>query len=417
MPRSAPDTQLPPANMLSYQAIRALTEALAAPLSAEDQTIQSMPDVSPTKWHRAHTTWFFETFILEPHLPRYEPYDPAYRYLFNSYYDAVGERHPRNQRGLLSRPGISEIAAYRRHVDDAMSRLFDVDVQPLITLGLHHEQQHQELLLMDIKHVLAQNPLSPAAFAIAPPRGAPAPNDGAQWLRHEGGMVSIGVQGSGFSFDNESPRHAQLLFPFEIAAGVVTCAEWLEFMSDGGYRRPDLWMSDGFAVASSERWRAPLYWEQNEGEWTIFTLSGRRIISGSEPVCHVSWYEADAYARWAGCRLPTEAEWEVSAPDPDGERHGFHPECAAANRDWYGTVWQWTSSPYVAYPGFRPSPGAIGEYNGKFMVNQMSLRGSACVTSPNHARRSYRNFFPPAARWAFSGVRLCRDAVRSVREL
>jgi ergothioneine biosynthesis protein EgtB len=296
-------------------------------------------------------------------------------------------------------------------VDEAMSRLLDVDdIQPLITLGLHHEQQHQELLLMDIKHVLAQNPLAPAAFPIAPPREVPAPSGVAQWLRREGGIASIGAQGDGFCFDNESPRHAQLLTPFEIATRVVSGAEWVEFIDDGGYRRPELWMSDGFAVATSEGWQAPLYWEQIDGEWTIFTLSGRHPINRSESVCHVSWYEADAYARWAGCRLPTEAEWEVSAPEPSVDRHGVHPDSLAPNRDWYGAVWQWTGSPYVAYPGFKATAGAIGEYNGKFMVNQMSLRGSACITPPGHARRSYRNFFPPAARWAFSGVRLCRDA-------
>jgi len=311
----------------------------------------------------------------------------------------------------LSRPGVAEVAAYRCYVDEAMSALLDErDTQALITLGLHHEQQHQELLLMDIKHALAQHPLSPTAYT-ATPRSEPSRRTATGWLGHEGGTSSIGALGDGFFFDNELPRHRELLLPFEISTNLVSCGEWLEFIADGGYRRPELWMSDGFALAVAEGWQAPLYWDQTDDEWTIFTLEGRRPIDHDEPVCHVSWYEADAYAHWAGCRLPTEAEWEVSAPAPALERQDVHPRSAADKCDWYGSVWQWTGSPYVAYPGFRPATGAIGEYNGKFMVNQMTLRGSACVTPSGHARRSYRNFFPPAARWAFSGVRLCRDSV------
>jgi ergothioneine biosynthesis protein EgtB len=382
-----------------YRAVRERTEALAAPLSAEDQTLQSMPDASPTKWHRAHTSWFFETFVLAPHLADYRPFHAGYGFLFNSYYEAIGPRHARPSRGLLSRPGIAEIAAYRRHVDAAMARLFAdaggdrfAGIAPLIELGLHHEEQHQELILMDIKHALSLNPLEPVYMAAGPvERRAAAP---LEWRAFAGGLVEIGHAGDGFAFDNEGPRHKVWIDPFRIAEREVAAGEYLAFIADGGYRRPELWLSDGWAAVAAERWSAPLYWRCDAGEWSVFTLSGRRPIDPAEPVRHVSFYEASAYASWAGARLPTEAEWEV----------------AAVARPFGGTVWEWTASPYVAYPGYRPPPGAIGEYNGKFMSNQMVLRGGASITPPGHARATYRNFFLPAARWAYAGLRLAKDA-------
>ncbi len=396
-------------NALDYCEVRTVTERLAAPLSPEDQTVQSMPDVSPTKWHRAHTTWFFETFVLTPFQRGYELFNPRYGYLFNSYYEAVGPRHARPERGLLTRPGVGEIAAYREHVDAAMSSslrgdgLGD-DAAFLVELGLHHEQQHQELLLMDIKHVLSRNPLLPG-YGPLPWAPATSHRDGG-WVGHPGGPVELGAAGAGFSFDNEGPRHDALLRPFEVRESLVTCGEWLAFMDDGGYRRPELWMSDGWYTVQGNGWEAPEYWHRADGAdgadggWRVFTLDGVAPVHPDNPVAHVSWYEADAYARWAGRRLPLEAEWEVVAPIPD----------EPAGAGWYGSAWQWTASPYVAYPGFRPARGAVGEYNGKFMVNQMVLRGSASVTPPGHARRTYRNFFPAHARWAFSGLRLARDA-------
>jgi len=396
-----------------YLEVRGLTEALAAPLSAEDQTVQSMPDVSPTKWHRAHTTWFFETFLLGPQLDGYREFHPAYGYLFNSYYETVGARYPRPHRGLVSRPGIEEIGRYRRHADAAMLDLLELrlsdDVAALIDLGLHHEQQHQELLLMDIKHVLSLNPLRPvyrpsgasaSSVRVAPPQG---------WIDHDGGLVEIGHEGESFAFDNESPRHTVHLAPFAIADRLVTCGEWLAFMDDGGYQRPDLWLSDGWAAVMADGWDAPLYWSDGE----IFTLAGARPVDPAEPVCHVSYYEADAFARWSGARLPTEAEWEVVAGDRPGGRFldvdVLHPRPASDQPTLFGDVWQWTSSSYLPYPGFRPAPGAVGEYNGKFMVNQHVLRGGCCATPPGHTRTTYRNFFPPGARWPFTGVRLVRD--------
>ncbi|HET9444021.1 MAG TPA: ergothioneine biosynthesis protein EgtB [Acidimicrobiales bacterium] len=407
----------------AYREVRDLTERLAAPLSPEDQTVQSMPDVSPTKWHRAHTTWFFETFLLEPHAPGYVGFDPHSGFLFNSYYETVGARFPRPQRGLVSRPGVHEIAQYRHHVDKEMGELLagalPGPVHDLVELGLHHEQQHQELLLMDIKHVLSVNPLWPAYAAAAPASEGvlDAPPARPSWVAHEGGVVEIGHAGPGFSFDNETPRHGALVEPFEIASGLVTCAEWLAFVDDGGYTRPDLWMSDGWATVQAQRWEAPLYWHHEDDGWWVFGLHGLEPVDPAQPVSHVSWYEADAFARWAGARLPWEAEWESAAPPAPPaaplDLGALHPRPAGASADpgqWYGEVWQWTASPYTAYPGFRPAAGAVGEYNGKFMVNQQTLRGSACVTPPGHARRTYRNFFPPHARWAFAGLRLARDA-------
>jgi ergothioneine biosynthesis protein EgtB len=387
-----------PALAVRYGQVRSETERLAAPLSAEDQTVQSMPDVSPTKWHRAHVTWFFETFVLESE-GGHEPYDPAFRVLFNSYYEQVGEQHPRAERGFVSRPGIDEVARYRAHVDEAVaSRLGSGRLTPrqaeLVELGLNHEEQHQELLLMDAKHVLSRNPLDPVYAAWAPrPCAGSRPS---RWVGSEGGVVEIGHDAArgGFAYDNESPRHAVLVHPFEVATGLVTNGDWQAFAADGGYRRPELWLSDGWAVVRAQGWQGPLYWSADGT--TEFGLSGRVPLDPAAPVSHVSYYEADAFARWAGARLPLEAEWETMA--------------SAGHLDQVdGQVWQWTASAYLPYPGFRPAPGAVGEYNGKFMVNQHVLRGGSCYTPAGHARVTYRNFFPPSARWAVSGVRLARD--------
>ncbi|HUZ09496.1 MAG TPA: ergothioneine biosynthesis protein EgtB [Acidimicrobiales bacterium] len=418
-----------------YSEVRALTESLAEPLSPEDQTVQSMPDVSPTKWHRGHATWFFETFLLQPGLSGYEPYHPAFAYIFNSYYETVGARHPRSERGLVSRPGTSEVADYRLHVDKAMAKLLrgsmGEDVRALVELGINHEQQHQELLLMDIKHVLSRNPLRPAYRAPGAGGSAPTLAGGSRpgpagpgalgWYEHEGGLAEIGHRGDGFAFDNESPRHRILLAPFALADRAVTCGEWLAFMQDGGYSRPELWLSDGWSAVQQQGWHAPLYWSTEEAYsssgsgWQIFTLAGPRPIDPSEPVCHVSYYEADAYARWTGARLPTESEWEVVAARREVrgnflDRSSLHPRPARpAGTTLFGDVWEWTASAYSPYPAFRAAPGAVGEYNGKFMVNQYVLRGGSCVTPDDHVRASYRNFFPAGARWAFAGVRLARD--------
>jgi ergothioneine biosynthesis protein EgtB len=401
-----------------FLATRSLTESLASPLSAEDQTVQSMPDVSPTKWHRAHTTWFFETFLLVPSLAGYQPFHPEFGYLFNSYYEGVGARHPRSERGLLSRPGIDDIAEYRSYVDEAMTSLLASSLlpasAPLVELGIQHEQQHQELLLMDIKHVLSGNPLLPAydAVRLPPPRDA-LPTT---WTDHPAGTYQIGHAGRGFSFDNELPRHPVYLGPFSLADQTVTCGEWQAFIDDGGYRRPELWLSDGWALLQSEGWGCPLYWTAMDGGWHEFTLGGLTPVNPAQPVCHVSYYEADAYAHWAGARLPTEAEWEVAVQGRAVEGHFLDqtklhpaPRPPGSAPTPFGDVWQWTSSAYSPYPGFEPAPGAVGEYNGKFMVNQYVLRGGSCVTPPDHIRSSYRNFFPPLARWPFTGVRLARN--------
>ena len=409
----------------AYGRVRATTERLASVLSAEDQTVQTMPDVSPTKWHRAHMTWFFETFILGEYATGYRPFDEAYAYIFNSYYEAVGARHPRTERGLLSRPGIDEIARYRQFVDEAMDALVRDPSQPglaeLITLGLHHEQQHQELLLMDIKHVLSRNPLQPAYLAGGPdPAGIAPPKAG--WLEHEGGPVEIGHRGDRFGFDNEYPVHTVFLTPFGLADRPVTCGEWLSFIEDDGYSRPEFWLSDGWAVVNAQKWDSPLYWSRNPDDpehWTQFTLSGSRPVDPNEPVSHISYYEADAFAHWTGMRLPTESEWETIALS-HGEGDNFlcddilsagppHPRPAISSNGLFGDTWEWTSSAYSPYPGFRAAPGAVGEYNGKFMVSQYVLRGGCCATPVGHVRPTYRNFFPPGARWAFSGLRLARD--------
>jgi ergothioneine biosynthesis protein EgtB len=408
----------------AYCDVRRRTEALAAPLGPEDQVVQSMPDASPTKWHRAHTTWFFEEFVLGPAIG-HSPTDPSFRFLFNSYYEAVGPRQPRPRRGMITRPTVAEVAAYRDEVDRAMLEAFaggilDAAALGLVELGLHHEEQHQELLLMDAKHLLAQNPLGPvyAPAPDVPPPPRPAAADGS-WLVHDGGMVEIGADpADGFSFDNEGPRHTTHLHPVAVAPTLVTCGEWLAFIDDGGYERSDLWLSDGWATVRAEGWSAPSYWTPGDGGWDVFTLHGRRPVRHDEPVVHVSYYEADAYARWAGHRLPTEPEWEAvaaAAGARDGRttmsaHPGVDPSPGADRWAFTGSVWQWTSSAYLPYRGFRPAPGAVGEYNGKFMVNQHVLRGGCCATPPGHARITYRNFFPPAARWAFAGVRLAADA-------
>ncbi|WP_296343876.1 ergothioneine biosynthesis protein EgtB [Reyranella sp.] len=377
-----------------FLAIRSHTEALAAPLSAEDQTVQSMADTSPTKWHLAHTTWFFETFVLRPHAGGYEVFDPAYEYLFNSYYEAVGPRHPRPQRGLITRPGIDEVMAYRRHVTDAMTAFLSVgnasNAGDIVELGLQHEQQHQELILMDIKHALSLNPIKPAYRA---PSGRTGEARALAWREFEPGLVEVGHDGRGFAFDNEGPRHRTWLDAFALALRPVNCSEFLGFIEDGGYRRPEFWLSAGWDCVGQRGWQAPLYWEPHDGTWMIYTLSGLEPLDPMRPVCHVSAFEAAAFAKWAGKRLPREAEWEVGAPMLDG----------------LGEVWEWTASPYVAYPGYREPPGAIGEYNGKFMANQMVLRGGCAVTPRGHVRPTYRNFFPPDARWMFGGIRLAED--------
>ena len=399
-----------------YAAIRAQTEALAAPLSAEDCALQSMPDASPVKWHLGHTTWFFETFVLERALADFAPYRDAFRTLFNSYYVGVGPRHPRPERGLLSRPSLAEVRAYRVSVDERMAKVLDGDgrLAPLIELGLNHEQQHQELILTDLKHLLSRNPLQPAYAPGKRLRAGATPQ--MRFVSFPEGVRQIGHDGIGFAFDNESPRHRVYLRPYGIAQRLVTNGEYQSFIDDGGYERPELWLSEGWDVRQAQAWRAPLYW--NAGEQ--FTLQGPRPLVPEEPVTHVSFYEAEAYARWAGARLPGEAEWEVAAEacseagvaasPPAGnflESGRLHPAPGAPQ--FFGDAWEWTTSTYGPYPGFRAATGAVGEYNGKFMVNQYVLRGGSCATPASHIRPSYRNFFPAAARWQFSGIRLARD--------
>jgi ergothioneine biosynthesis protein EgtB len=384
-----------------YRRVRAVTERLAAPLTAEDQTVQTMPDVSPTKWHLAHTSWFFETFLLRPRLPGYRPLDERYAVLFNSYYVGAGDRHARPDRGHLSRPTVSEVLAYRRHVDQQMQPLLDDPAHAAtIELGINHEEQHQELILTDIKHVLGTNPLRPA-YDPSAPVPVPAPVPDASWRSHAGGLVDIGHPGDGFAFDNERPRHRAYVAPFSVATRLVTTAEWKSFILDGGYRRPELWLSDGWDARCAGNWTAPLYWGPGD---SIYTLRGPRPLDPDEPVCHVSHYEADAFARWAGARLPLEEELELAGPPNRNplESGALHPHPT-------GGVWQWTGSPYRPYPGFVPLPGALGEYNGKFMSNRMVLRGGSCFTPRRHLRSTYRNFFPPDARWQMSGLRLARD--------
>ncbi len=387
--------------MQHYAQVRHASEALAAPLSAEDCAVQSMPDASPVKWHLAHTSWFFESVVLSRR-PGYRPFDPAFAYLFNSYYEGLGPRHPRPRRGLLTRPGLERVLAYRAHVDAAMEQaLEDETLRPLIILGLHHEQQHQELILTDIKHAFFANPLLPAyqdAAAVAPLAGGESQNSvaAAEWISHPGGIATIGHDGNGFAFDNEGPRHQALLQPFRIAARPVSNGEYRAFIADGGYRRPEFWLSDGWTRRQEEGWETPLYWlTDDDGATNVFTLAGLQPLDADAPVAHVSFFEAAAYAAWAGKRLPTEFEWEAAACGNDGLD--------------YGEVWEWTRSSYDPYPGFKPFAGVAAEYNGKFMVGQLVLRGGSCATPPGHARPTYRNFFPPQARWQFSGIRLAED--------
>ncbi|MFS2164385.1 ergothioneine biosynthesis protein EgtB [Variovorax sp. Varisp62] len=416
MTLSRPITQAASALRDRFREVRAASLALAAPLSAEDQCIQSMPDASPTKWHLAHTTWFFETVLLQPHAAGYQPFDVRFHYLFNSYYEALGPRHPRPQRGLLTRPSVDEVHAYRRHVDEAVIALLEEDgldwatVEPIVTLGLNHEQQHQELLLTDILHALSCNPLLPAYK----PAGGPALRLAAvppamRWLAQPGGVAEVGHAGQGFSFDNETPRHKALLQPYAIADRLVNCGDYAQFIADGGYQRPELWLSDGWVAVQANGWRHPAYWlasddprlgfglqPQGAAGWHVFGLHGVRPMEADAPVSQLSFYEAAAYAEWAGARLPTEFEWEAAFDAPGIAQMAGH-------------VWQWTRSSYDPYPGFRPMPGIAAEYNGKFMVGQLVLRGGSVATPAGHTRPSYRNFFPPAARWQFSGLRLAKD--------
>jgi ergothioneine biosynthesis protein EgtB len=411
-----------------FRRVRAFTEKLCEPLETEDYVVQSMPDCSPTKWHLAHVSWFFETFILGPSVPAYTSLHPQYTYLFNSYYNAIGERHCRPKRGLISRPTVKDTYRYRAYVDEHMLNLLEhadagllERITPLVVLGLHHEQQHQELLVTDLKHALAENPLHPVYVPREPARRSSPPPQ--RWIGFDGGLTWIGHGGQGFAFDNEGPRHQQFVQPFQLAARPVTNGEYLEFMADAGYQRPELWLSAGWATSQDNSWQAPLYWERQDDKptWLVMTLAGLREVDPAEPVCHISYYEADAFAHWADARLPSEAEWEVaSAGVPmvgnfvDSGR--YHPAPLDTSTDgteglqrMFGDVWEWTQSSYSPYPGFTIAAGAVGEYNGKFMVNQYVLRGGSCATSSDHIRATYRNFFPADARWQFMGVRLARD--------
>ncbi len=413
--RNTPEPRL----VEAYRRVRTTSERLAAKLELEDQVVQTMPDVSPTKWHLAHVTWFFERFVLQPHAPRYRPFDEQWHFLFNSYYFTVGEMHERPRRGLLSRPTVQEILDFRAHVDTAMLPLldraeYDPDLAFLVTLGLNHEQQHQELLLTDIKHVLWSNPLGPAYDAGLPqPAAVSAPR--LEFVDRDAGEAVIGASGEQFHFDNETPRHKVHLPAHALANRLVTNAEFQSFIDDGGYQTPALWLADGWAQVQAEGWQRPLYWSEDGA--SEFTLAGWRPLQSDAPVCHVSFYEADAFARWAGARLPSETEWEATAATLPVAGNLFesghlHPAAIAQPGlvQFYGDVWEWTDSPYTAYPGFRPLAGSLGEYNGKFMCNQFSVRGGSCLISGDHVRATYRSFFYPHQRWQMLGFRLARDA-------
>ncbi len=404
-----------------YQQIRQDSETICAPLEIEDYGIQTMADVSPPKWHLAHTSWFFETFLLTPFLPDYSVFHPDFIRLFNSYYEQVGAFHPRPQRGLLSRPTVADVYRYRKHVDDAMQRLLmqhtlaaRQDIALRTRIGIHHEQQHQELMLTDIKHILASNPLLPAYRDDLPQADGEAMPLG--WIEFDAGLYEIGYSGDGFAFDNEYPRHKVYLESFRLANRAVNNAEYLAFIEDGGYANPAHWLSEGWRAVKSGQITHPLYWRQQDGQWQQMTLGGMRPLHPAEPVCHISYFEADAYASWAGKRLPTEAEWEVAAAaEPvqgnfrDSDRLHPAPARGTGMQQLYGDVWEWTRSAYAPYPGYRTPAGALGEYNGKFMCGQYVLRGGSCVTPANHIRASYRNFFYPVDQWQFSGLRLAED--------
>jgi ergothioneine biosynthesis protein EgtB len=393
-------------------------------LQPEDCVVQTVPEVSPTKWHLAHTSWFFETFVLKDALPGYSPINVQYAYLFNSYYNAAGKMHCRPKRGLISRPTLRETIEYRDRVDSLMDAVFQnaalVDrFAPIITLGIHHEQQHQELMLTDIKHVFSENPLYPVYRERSAQVSAPVPP--IKWLPFKAGVFEIGHNGDGFCYDNEELRHREFVEDFHLASRLVTNGEYLEFIEDGGYNRPEFWLSLGWFTVGEQHWNAPLYWDQRDGGWSAFTLSGLRELDKSEPVCHVSYFEADAFARWAGARLPTEFEWEVAAENLPYtgnfvDEEIFHPKPLDSSTSrqpiaqMFGDVWEWTRSSYSPYPGYVAAPGALGEYNGKFMCNQYVLRGGSCATAQSHIRKTYRNFFPPNARWQFMGIRLAKDA-------
>ena len=403
-----------------YAGIRARSLDLAQPLSEEDCCVQSMPEASPVKWHLAHTTWFFETFVLEKYEEGFRPFQPAFRVLFNSYYNGIGEKHPRAQRGLLTRPALREVLLYRRKVDERVEKVFarvadDEGFRALIDLGLHHEQQHQELVLTDIKHLLSLNPMQPA-YRDQEEKNAPAMT-GIEWLSLDGGLVEIGHGGEGFCFDNETPRHKQFLNAYSLASRLVTNGEYLDFIADGGYRDPRRWLSEGWDWLQANTIAHPIYWAREDERWAEFTLGGKRMLDPGVPAVHISYFEADAYARWAGARLPGEAEWEHAArahqaTDPVDGPDRLHP-CAAKHaaglQQMFGDAWQWTQTSYAPYPGYLWPEGAVGEYNGKFMVNQYVLRGSSCLTPAGHSRDTYRNFFPAPARWQMSGIRLAKD--------
>lgn len=428
--RSDSLTSVPDAGRKASLAVRLcetrdLSVDLAAPLSAEDMVVQAMEDASPTKWHLAHVTWFFETFILTRYLSGYDVFDESFAYCFNSYYESAGPRHPRPSRGVLTRPSCEQVMAYRAHVDEALVRLMrqggseESEIARLVEIGINHEQQHQELLLTDILALFAANPLRPA---YRPRAAAPAKRDpeALRWIAYPGGIRSVGHDGDGYSWDNETPRHSVLLQPFKLADRLVTNAEWRAFMEDGGYGDPMLWLSDGWATVRREDWRAPRYWEERDGEWRQMSLEGLHPVDPDAPVCHLSYFEADAFARWAGKRLPTEFEWEFAASGLPVTGNTLatrslrplppRTEIAERPRQMFGDVWEWTQSAYLPYPGYRPPPGALGEYNGKFMVSQHVLRGASCATPGGHSRATYRNFFYPQQRWQFTGLRLASDA-------